>query len=435
MMTMRANFILVLLLLVAGCSWFEDKPDAPLVGDRKDVLQPADETAATSGTVPQLDAPSAVTAWPQENASAVQTGAHANFTPKFQEIWKNSMGDGQEDRRVETARPVGADGKIFAMDVRGHVSALDAATGKQLWRVSTRRANGGALAGGLAVEGGTLYVTNGLTGVLALSTQDGGLIWRTETDSPARAAPTVADGKVYALTRGDQTFALDAASGKILWQHHGLQEDAAVIAGAAPAVDSDMVVVPYASGEIMALSPGNGAVLWGDNLSVGRPQNNLATLHDSRAPPMLLSDMVIAANFAANAAAIERRLGDRIWGQSFGAAQPMTVSGDTVFMITTNAQLVALTRTGGEKFWSKPLPPPMKPDEDADPKQQYWFGPLVLNDQLLVISAEGTAQLRDAKTGEIASETKDLPPPAENPIVMNDTLYWVTADGNVVAYH
>ena len=430
----RKLFTLVLLLAVAGCSWFDKKENPPLKGERHDVLPFADQGVDASSATPKLDAANLVTSWTQENGSAAQMGVHADFTPKFSEVWRTAIGDGEGDRMVFTARPVGADGKIFVMDVHGHITALEATTGKKLWRVSTRKNHNNALAGGLALAAGKLFATNGLTQLLAINTDNGALIWQVELDAPARAAPVAADGKVYAFTRADQIFALDAATGKILWQHHGLQENAGVLAGAAPAADGDMVVVSYASGETVALTPGNGSVLWNDNLSVGRPQNNLATLHDSRAPPMLLKDTVIAATFAANTSAIERRLGDRVWGQNFGALQPMTASGDAVFLISTNAQLMALAQSDGSKFWSKPLPPPKKPDEDLDMKQQYWFGPLLLNDQLLVVSADGTVQLRDIKTGDVVTEIKDLPAPAENPIVLQHMIYWVTMGGDIVAY-
>jgi len=430
---------LTLMAALAGCSWFDETPEKPLEGERKPVLQQADETAAGNAAAPNLAPPRAVTAWPQENASAVQIGVHANFTPTFEQVWDTPIGDGEDGRRIFTARPVAAEGKIFAMDTSGNVSSLDAVTGKTLWHVSTRR-RGEALAGGMAVNNSVLYLTNGLAQVMALSTQNGALLWHTDLDSPTRTAPTVSDGKVYAVTRGDQVYALNAATGKILWQDHGLQELAGVIAGAAPAADSDMVIVAYVSGELTALSPGNGSVLWNDNLAVGRPENNLATLHDFRTPPALLNDMVLAANFASNTVGVERRLGDRIWGQNFGALQPITVSGDTIFMISTNAQLVALARDTGTKLWSQALPPPLpkdnddEPDEDELRHQRYWYGPLLMNGQLFVISETGTAQLRDAKTGNVIKEVKELPIPAENPIILNNMIYWVTTEGELVAY-
>ncbi len=421
----------LLLPLIAGCSWLEDKANPPLEGERTAVLSSADKTTQENSGTPTLAEAQGASGWPAANFSSTQTGLNASFVPKFEKMWDSAIGDAQADRKRLTARPVGADGRIFAMDNRGNVSAIDAKTGKLFWRVRTRANSSSALSGGVAVSNGVLYVTNGLPQILALSASNGGKIWQVELDAPARSAPTVADGRVFVVTRGGQSFALEAASGKILWQHRGLLENAAVLSGAAPAADNEMVLIPYASGEVIAMTVGSGAVLWGESLSSGRAENNLATLRDLRAPPVMMNDIIIAANYASNITAVERRQGDRVWSHDFGALQPMTVSGDAVFLISTNAQLIALNRKTGEVFWSKPL---ATDERAADEPQEYWYGPLLLNGQLFVISADGIGQLRNVATGEITASYDDLEDPAENPIVMNNMIYWATASGEVVAY-
>ncbi|HCM83313.1 MAG TPA: PQQ-binding-like beta-propeller repeat protein [Alphaproteobacteria bacterium] len=429
---MKSLIILTLLLpLLVACSWFEKNANPPLEGERTAVLPQADQLKSESASTPTLDAAQDVANWPAQNQNIFQTGAHANITPKFEKIWDRSIGEGKSDRKEITTRPVAADGKIFAMDNRGNLTAMDAKSGKLLWRVRSRAESNSALAGGLTVDNGVLYVTNGLSQILAVSAANGGKIWSANLDAPARTAPTVADGKVFVVTRGGQSFCLDAQSGKILWQHKGLLESAAILSGAAPAADGEMVMIPYASGEVLAMAAGNGSVLWGESLASGRAENNLATLHDLRAPPMILDDIIIAANYASNITAMERRSGDRVWAHNFGALQPMTTSGDTVFLITTNSQLVAINRKSGELFWSVPL---QSEEREAGEPQEYWYGPLLLNGQLFVLSANGMGELRDAMTGAVTAAHDDLAEPAENPITANGMIYWTTASGEVVAY-
>lgn len=429
---MRFWFALILLVpLLASCSWFEKNANPPLEGDRIDVLPPQDQAVSDNPGAPALGATETVTGWTSVNGNPAQTGINAGFAPKFEERWSTAIGDATEGRKQITARLIGADGKIFAMDNRGNVTALNAADGKILWQVRSREKTGTALAGGMAYDNGVLYVTNGFPKILALSAANGGKIWSADLDAPARTAPTAANGRVFVISRGSQSYAFDAASGKILWQHRGLQESAAILSGAAPATDSDVVMLPYPSGEVLALSTGNGSVLWGENLSATRMVNNLSTLRDLRAPPMLLSDTVIAANYASNIAAVERRSGERMWNHDFGAIQPMTVSGDALFLISTNAQLVSLNYKTGKIFWSRPL---NSEAHEAGEPQEYWYGPLLLNNQIFVISGEGQGELHDASTGEVVQRLDDLDAPAENPIIMNGMIYWVTAAGKVVAY-
>lgn len=431
-MMMRPYISLVVLLSVlTACSWFEKKANPPLEGERTAVLQRDDQTKPSDSGTPSLDAAQEVNAWTAMNFNAAQGGVNANVTPRFEKMWDISIGEALEGRKKITARPIGAEGKIFAMDNRGYVTAINAQTGKEIWRVRTRAETGTALAGGFAYDNGVLFVTNGFSELLAISAANGGKIWNVKLDAPVRSAPTVFEGKLYVVSRNNQSFAIEATSGRILWQHRGLLELSGVLSGGGPAADSDMVLMPYSSGELAALSSGNGSVLWGESLASGRPENNLATLHDFRAPPVMLKDMVITANYAANITASDRRLGERVWSHDFGALQPMTVSGDTVFLISTNAQLMAINRRNGEIFWSKSL---QSREHEVDEAQEYWYGPLLLNGELFIISADGRGELRDVATGEIKSVFEDLEAPAENPIVMHKMIYWVTASGEVVAY-
>lgn len=429
---MRSWFALILILpVLASCSWFEKNANPPLEGERIDILPPQDQAVSDSPGAPALGPTQDVASWSAVNGNTAQTGVNVSLSPKFDERWSTSIGEAIEGRKQITARLIGADGKIFAMNNRGDITALNATDGKILWQVRSRQKTGTALAGGMTYDNGILFATNGFPEILALSAANGGKIWSADLDAPARTAPTAANGRVFVISRGSQSYAFDAASGKILWQHRGLQESAAILSGAAPATDNDVVMLPYPSGEVLALSTGNGSVLWGENLSATRMVNNLSTLRDLRAPPMLLNDTVIAANYASNIAAVERRSGERMWNHDFGAIQPMTVSGDTLFLISTNAQLVALNYKTGNIFWSRPL---SSKEHEAGDVQEYWYGPLLLNNQIFVISSEGQGELRDAATGKVLQSFDDLDTPAENPIVMNGMIYWVTAAGKVVAY-
>ena len=90
--------------------------------------------------------------------------------------------------------------------------------------------------------------------VLALDAASGAELWRRQLRAPIRAAPTVIDGKVLVPTADSQLFALDAATGEVLWQHAGLFEQAGILGGASPAAADGIVVAAYASGEVVALS-------------------------------------------------------------------------------------------------------------------------------------------------------------------------------------
>ena len=117
-------------------------------------------------------------------------------------------------------------------DKGGYYRALDRDTGDIVWMTQV---GGGTPLGGImttaAVADGVIYVGNNTWKVLyqfgnpdnsgvsvALSVEDGSVLWETPTNAPIFGAMTVAGGVVYhGLVRGD-VLALDAADGTELWR-------------------------------------------------------------------------------------------------------------------------------------------------------------------------------------------------------------------------
>ena len=91
------------------------------------------------------------------------------FTPtvQVQRLWKDSIGDGAGRSGVRLM-PAYADGKLYVASVDGKLAALDASSGKTLWRDDTRthgwfgfghkRYADALYAGGPAVSGDLLVV-------------------------------------------------------------------------------------------------------------------------------------------------------------------------------------------------------------------------------------------------------------------------------------
>jgi len=142
------------------------------------------------------------------------------------------------------ATPIVADGVLYTSGVAGRVYALDAATGKQLWKFEPQvngKVNRGACCDmvnrGVAVWRGRVYVA-AFDGVLyALNAADGKVIWQADTiDDKQRGysvtgAPEVA-GKVVVIGNGGAEFdargyftAYDLETGKQAWRFYVVPHD------------------------------------------------------------------------------------------------------------------------------------------------------------------------------------------------------------------
>jgi alcohol dehydrogenase (cytochrome c) len=125
---------------------------------------------------------------------------------------------------IVAATPIALDDRVYVQDLDSNVFALDAATGRLVWRRLFRQMNGGP--NGLAAGYGRVYGNTRLA-TFALDARTGRLVWlRRIARAPAERidiAPTVANGLVYTSTVGlppggkGVLYALDAATGRIRW--------------------------------------------------------------------------------------------------------------------------------------------------------------------------------------------------------------------------
>ena len=148
----------------------------------------------------------------------------------------------------------------FLADGLGNVYALDAATGRFLWKTKAE----GAGAGSPVLSNGRLYIPAGKS-LVALDAATGKQLWRSETNAPLRSAPLVDAKAVYA--NGGELAAFDLATGKRLWSI----ADAPGVPLLAPlASGRRALIVDDGAGLVRAFDPDKaGATLWQSRIGSG----------------------------------------------------------------------------------------------------------------------------------------------------------------------
>jgi outer membrane protein assembly factor BamB len=123
------------------------------------------------------------------------------------------------------ATPSVARGRVFVGSTDGRVYAFAASSGRLLWSMRT----GSYVYSPVALSGGSAYVGSYDHRFYALSQASGAVRWSFDAGAPISGAPTVLDDLVYFSTCGScssyeqnprarRTFALDARTGKLVWQ-------------------------------------------------------------------------------------------------------------------------------------------------------------------------------------------------------------------------
>lgn len=447
---------------LAGCSPREEI----LPGPRYDVRQ-ADEAAAAyqkaaeAGTLVQTPAPppprytpiaayqvageAVAVALPAQVANADWTHVSGTPTHAIQHpalgsaltpVWTIDIGN-QGSRRLRlTADPVVGGGRVFTMSAYTQLQAT-AVSGATLWRrdlTPPTERSGEASGGGLAYAEGRLYVTTGYGELRVLDAATGTDIWVQKLESVPNSAPTVSGGFVYLTTRDSQAWAIDARTGRVLWQIEAGEKRSFVIDGAAPAVASRVVLFPFGSGDLIAALKESGVRLWSTIVAGERLGRAYAEVGDITADPVVVGNTVYVGTPGGRLAAIDVETGARIWTAQQGSNSAVWPAGNAIFLISDQAELVRLDAATGTTVWSATLP--YFTAEKVTRRKAIFahFGPVLAGGRLIVASGDGYLREVDPASGRLLRATPLGSPAAANPVVAGRTLYVLTEDGRLHAF-
>jgi outer membrane protein assembly factor BamB len=432
--------LLIAALGLSGCSMLRslggrDRTVYTGTGTRVPVLgggQALEPAAALQGVDFAIPPEQARTDWPTPGGTVENSVEHVTAAPAFEVAWRQSVGVGSSRRYHVTASPVAAGGRIYVMDGRAGVSARSEATGAEIWRVDLGARSGRdqeAYGGGVAFANGTLYVSSGFRFVTALDASNGAVKWRTAMNSPVHGAPNVADGKVFVVDVEDQLYALDANSGEVIWNYQGLEESARILAASTSAVSADVVVAPFASGELVALRTTNGTMLWNDTLSFTSRINALSEIRDIPGRPVIYRGDVFAGSHSGVVVAVTLRDGQRRWELPITTITTPLPAGDVVYITGHDGRVLCVSRESGLVYWSVNLNAGIERPKD----RAIWSGPLLASDKLILVSDNGDAVALNPKTGARIKSIRLGSPAILAPIAVNGTVFVMTEDAELVA--
>jgi outer membrane protein assembly factor BamB len=251
-----------------------------------------------------VDTRAQTASWPQWRGPArdgvAPASAPTSWPATLTQRWKVQVGSGY-------STPIVADGKVFVHARTGEretVTALDAASGRQLWqdaydaayKVNPAAASHGPGPKSSPVYAGGRVYTYGISGIVsAYDAGTGKVIWRKHpsTEQPhfgVAMSPLVTDGVVVVFVGGHDRGALmglDLASGVTRWQW----------TGGAPAYASPVVATLAGVKQIVTQSRTHvvgvsltGTLLWQAPLTTPYDQNSVT--------PVVAGDLVIYAGLA-----------------------------------------------------------------------------------------------------------------------------------------
>lgn len=424
---------------VSDLNPFKEKTE-PLPGKRIPIMPAADKVAGelASGDQPiVLVAEHENNSWAQPGGEATNAPGHLALGAAVRQSWSADAGSGSGKIGRVTASPIVYGERVYTLDAAGTVSAFSASGGSRVWRASlvperelssgsgffslgAGSARGG-YGGGLAADSGRLYGASGFGNVVALDPGSGKKLWERNLGVPVRAAPTAAGDRVFVITVDGRFYCLSGLDGSELWTVRGLPQQASLVMSVSPAVSGDVVVVPYPSGDVLALKVSDGTAVWSENLSRTRTSSQLTSMSDA-ARPAIDNGLVFAVGHSGRMVATQIATGERLWSLNVASTQTPWVAGGSVFVVDTSGQLMAVSRDQGTVQWTVQLP-----------GAKTWAGPVLAGGKLWLVSDKGQLVGVDAMSGRVVSQQSLGDTVFVSPVVAKRRMYVLTDSAKLIA--
>ncbi|HXS47092.1 MAG TPA: PQQ-binding-like beta-propeller repeat protein [Solirubrobacterales bacterium] len=260
--------------------------------------------------------------------------------PPFRKMWRYTDGPLLE------FPPVIAGGRLFFVDNNGYAIALDADTGKQLWKRRIGRLN----ASSPAYSKQRLYIVNLVPGhVVKLDARNGKVLWKRPLPGRAESSPVVVGRSLYFGCEDGNLYALSTRNGNVRW--------ATGLGGpvkSAPAYYGGVLYVGDYGGYMNAVRAKNGELVWQSD-SLGQGFGTSGAFYST---PAVAFGRVFAGNNDTRVYSFDRHDGTIAWTYSTGGyaySGPAVAStrhtGPTVYIGSFDGNVYALNAESGEPRW------------------------------------------------------------------------------------
>jgi outer membrane protein assembly factor BamB len=228
---------------------------------------------------------------------------------------------------LNASSPAYSHGRLFVSNLDpGQVVALDAKTGKMLWK----RALPGRTESSPVVVGNKVFLGCECGSLYALNAKTGGVEWSTDLGGEIKAAPAYDKGHLYVGTYGGGMYSVTATNGDVQWSASGLDSGLGGVGNfyATPAVAFGRIYVGNTDSRIYSFDEDTGEVAW--TYSTGGYVYSGAAVADTKHS----APTVYFGSYDGNAYALNAQNGDVRWTQDMGGRVigSVVVIGETVYV-------------------------------------------------------------------------------------------------------
>ena len=274
--------------------------------------------------------------WQIFGGNAQRTLARRNIQlgPPTKHLWVRGMKGYME------YPPSYCDGRLYVNTYKGVTFALDAETGRVIWR-----RKGGPKPSTPAIAGPRLIVSSTDGTVTAFQRVDGRLLWQLRTNAKVESSPLVIDQTVYFGATDGRLFAVDVRTGRVRWAY-----DTGGRINSSPSAWGNRIYITTYAGSIFCLRRSDGKRLW--RTYIRRDTLRYESFYASASTD---GKRVYTISRSGKVVVLNARTGQVVWTRDqrgYGYSTPAVAAG-RIFVGGFDGALHAYRSTTGRELWRR----------------------------------------------------------------------------------
>jgi outer membrane protein assembly factor BamB len=333
-------------------------------------------------------------------------------------LWTKNVGDGNANQALRLM-PVFKQDRIYIADLAGEIQALDAKTGERIWIIDTQT----QLSSGPGLGTDQIIVGTNKAEVIAVAESDGHELWRALVNNQVAAISTVPNETVVVHTIDGKLHALNADTGKKIWDYSRTEPALTLRGGSSPIIDDNAVIAGLSNGILINLNLATGEPNWEAIVTQSRGRSELERIIDIDIDPIIQDNMVYTATYQGDVAGIDLITGVITWRRKMSVYSGMTFDNLHLYVTDANSRVWALYLQDGVDVW-----------QQEALLHRRLTAPAILGNYIIVGDLDGYVHFLSRDDGSqqgrihIASDPIITPP-----LVINETAYVYSDDGDISA--
>ena len=287
--------------------------------------------------------------------------------------------------------PAVYDGQVIYINSSGYISSVDFETGKLNWsRYTEDVVSTGVDVNFKIISYGTLDGK-----LVALSSQDGEEIWRSNTSSESLSPPANSGSHMIMHTIDGRITGYNSKTGERDWFHQTVLPSLTLRGTSRPFIEQGFIFTGFAGGKVAMIYPDSGAIRLELPITLNEGKSELERIVDIDGKPVIIEDLLISASYQGNITAINLRDGRPAWQEEISSVKDLVTNGNRVFAVDSRDIIKAFGTATGAIIW-----------EQENLSLRNLTSPASISNLIAVGDYEGYIHLINAQTGNFEGREK-----------------------------